>query len=274
MPNKISSFYIDTLFTLISTSGLFIAFIVTLYLLQRLTCGLAAKQFGGRSIYISAIVGTPVHEISHALLCFPFFHKISEVALFKPDGSGTLGYVIHSYNPANIWQQIGNFFIGVAPLLGGTAAIYLFTYWFLPYGENVISVIDSLSAQFRHTSGFTTFLSALYEAVIQLVSVLWVIAQHSPGKFALWTYLTAAIALHMSPSPADLKGSFKGGVILVLVIGCIRFLSDDAWESLLEHLASGLLSLSITYSICIVLAGSLALVIFALSLIYLRRSRS
>ncbi|MDW1505786.1 hypothetical protein R7D97_16505 [Vibrio sp. Vb5031] len=267
MPNTVTSFFIDTLTTLLSTSGLFLAFVVTLYLLQRLTCGLAARQFGGKSIYLSAIVGTPVHEISHALICLPFFHKINEVALFKPDGTGTLGYVTHSYNPANLWQQIGNFFIGVAPLFGGTAAIYILTYSFLPYGENVIDVIDSLSAPFSHTSGFTTFVTALFDAVLKLSSVLWVIAQDSPGKFAIWMYLTAAIALHMSPSPADLRGSVKGALLLLLVLGCVRLISDQAWESLLDHLASGLLSLSITYSICILLAGSLAFFVFAFSLV-------
>ncbi|MGO0916500.1 hypothetical protein ACTPEM_26060, partial [Clostridioides difficile] len=36
---------------------------------------------------------------------------------------GILGYVSHSYKKDNLYQSIGNFFIGIAPIIGGTIMI-------------------------------------------------------------------------------------------------------------------------------------------------------
>jgi hypothetical protein len=77
-------------------------------------------------------LGTSVHELSHAIFCFIFGHKIVDIKLFSPDPeTGTLGYVEHSYNRRNIYQMIGNFFIGVGPVILGSAVIYLLFYWLL-----------------------------------------------------------------------------------------------------------------------------------------------
>jgi hypothetical protein len=39
-------------------------------------------------------IGTPVHELGHALFCVLFGHTIQDMKLFKPDkADGTLGYI-------------------------------------------------------------------------------------------------------------------------------------------------------------------------------------
>jgi hypothetical protein len=68
-----------------------------------------------------------------------FGHKIVEVKLFQIGGDGTLGYVNHSYNPKNIYHKIGNFFIGVAPIIGVALAFYLLNLLLVPEMANQIA---------------------------------------------------------------------------------------------------------------------------------------
>lgn len=262
-----ASWIIDTFLKLTTSAGTFLGFVAVLYFLQRLVCGLAVRHFGNSSIYLSAIVGTPIHEISHALACIPFRHKIEEVALFKPDGAGTLGYVNHSYNPRSLWQQIGNFFIGTAPLVGGTASIFLLTYLMLPNSQEILAAVTSSTSAYQNVSGATSFVMALHVELTDISKLLYQAAALEPIRFTLWAYLTGAIALHLSPSPADMKGSVKGFILIVLLLTAFRFMSPSASDQFFSALSSALLSLSVTYSLCILLAASLATVIFALSLL-------
>ena len=94
------------------------------------------RNFGsrGRAVcYITGFIGTPVHEGSHALMCLIFGHKITDIKLFQVNSSdGTLGYVRHSYNPKNLYQKVGCFFIGVAPVLVGALILAGLLYLLLP----------------------------------------------------------------------------------------------------------------------------------------------
>ena len=77
-------------------------------------CGDAA--FG--IVRVTGFIGTPVHELSHALMCVLFGHTITKMKLVNADRrSKTLGYVEHTYYKTNLYHQIGNYFIGISPIL-------------------------------------------------------------------------------------------------------------------------------------------------------------
>ncbi len=66
-------------------------------------------------------------------MCVLFRHRIDDFALFEPDReSGRLGYVKHSFRRGNWFEEIGNLFIGIAPLIGGSIALAALLWLFYP----------------------------------------------------------------------------------------------------------------------------------------------
>src|SRR3989304_5001472 len=91
-------------------AGVFI-FGLLINFFSQLTFKSLERAFGSGGTYFVAWLGTPIHELGHALFCLIFRHRIVKIEFFKPDPvSGTLGYVVHKWNRHNLWQVLGNFF--------------------------------------------------------------------------------------------------------------------------------------------------------------------
>jgi hypothetical protein len=154
-----------------------------------------------------AWIGTPIHELSHLIMAVIFRYKIDEVKLFRPfkgRKDGTLGYVNYSYNPNNLIQKIGNFFVGIAPMIGGSFAIYV-----------VFRIL--LNPLYINLKGLQEYTYSSISNVILTTPYDWRI-------LALFLYLVISISIHMSISKADLKCAAYGVVwleIITLVISCI-----------------------------------------------------
>lgn len=167
--------------------------------------------------YATGFIGTPIHELSHALFCLLFFHRINEIKFFQiDDESGTLGYVNHSYNRRNLYQRAGNFFIGVAPIVGGTLVLLLAARLLLPdvYGK----IAEVLSGYARGGATVQTTFSALGGVLAAFfggyADPLW------------WVFLVLAmmIALHMNLSGADIKGSLSGLPFYLIILVALNFI--------------------------------------------------
>jgi len=176
----------------------------------------------GRGWYLGLFgwLGTIVHELGHAIFCLIFGHKITAIKLFDPDpATGILGYVEHSYNSKSLYQLVGNFFIGVGPILLGTAIIYLLSYLLL--GLN----------PFQLAANFNSVSSPIYswDALAQIVQVLWtsstsllrdLFSWHNLSTWQLYVfiYLVFAIGSSITLSPPDIKGALKGFWIILILI--------------------------------------------------------
>lgn len=146
-------------------------------------------------------LGTCVHESGHALFCLIFRHKINEIKFFKPDlETGTLGYVNHSYNPKSPYQNIGNFFIGIGPILLGAVVIYFATYLYL--GD-----INSNEGNTGPISQAMTLAGHLFKPANLL-----------DWKFYLFLYITLSVGGAINLSTPDIKGAGKGFVAIIFLL--------------------------------------------------------
>lgn len=209
-------------------------------------------KYGIIVCYMTGFIGTPVHELSHALACLVFGHKITEIKLFQINSDdGTLGYVRHSYNPKNIYQRIGNFFIGIAPILVILSLLYLVAWLLMP---GFVEELESLSA------------SVNYIDFSDVIGYVWNVIQSFLGNIATWQWwvyvmIGIVLALHMTLSGADIKGAFNGLVFLIatlliadIAIGLISQSALSSFTRYVVNIGSGLLCILLLALIISVIA--------------------
>jgi hypothetical protein len=192
---------------------------------ERASRAILTRTFGWWSVLWTGWIGVPVHEMSHLVMARIFRHHVSDLHLFSPDPrTGMLGYVNHTWKPESRYQRAGNFFIGVAPVLGGTAVLILLTRLILPPG----SALDDSSrilAGFLASPGTSTGVTLARHLALELPVSLF-----SPPLLASWRlwlvlYLLMAVALHMSPSREDLRGTWKGFAFIAGGLLCINVIA-------------------------------------------------
>ena len=172
--------------------------------------------------YATGIIGTPIHELSHALACVVFGHKIKEMKLFQIDRkSRTLGYVSHTYNRKNLYHVIGNYFIGVAPILVGTFFLCLMMKILLPSAFAGFAVhLREFSALQTEGFSFAWILEALdvflgaVKSLFSSVSVGW--------QFWVFLVLALCISFHMSLSGPDIKSALSALPLLLLLLAAVH----------------------------------------------------
>ena len=152
-------------------------------------------------------LGTPIHEMSHVLMCRLFRHRIHEVAFFEPDEkSGRLGYVRHSCQKNNWFEELGNPFIAIAPLIGGSVVLLIMVHVF--YGSLIADpsmVSESTASQSK---------SDLLDSVSNVLGSVFRPEHFATLKFWIFNYLVLCVGSHMAPSRSDYRGAGRGGLIL------------------------------------------------------------
>ena len=163
----------------------------------------------------SGIIGTPVHELSHALMCIVFGHRITDIQIYNfKMRSRTLGYVEHTYNRKNLYNQMGNFFIGVAPIVIGGLAVTLFVRFLTPqmYATMISEGNDIINVSFDN------FFFEIPKSIWTILSSIF-----SPSNFSSWRWwvcivFAIAVSIHMEISHSDIKGGLKGLAIIAVLL--------------------------------------------------------
>lgn len=184
-------------------------------------------NFGAKAEIYYGAIGIMIHELSHLIIALIFGHRIEEAKILilpwnvnMEDEHPKLGYVNHSWDKQNLYQEIGNVFIGTAPIYGCLVALYGLYRFLTP------SVYASASKLYF-------FLSQGYDLNFQIIS-----ASLEPLKnITLLETITALFALILSInitiggfslSGADMKSAlnslfplFCTVFLAVLVLLCI-----------------------------------------------------
>lgn len=241
------------------TVGVIVIFGYIIALCRRAFCRILGRA-GNKILLATGIVGTPIHELSHALMCLIFGHKIKQIKLYQPNSiDGTLGFVTHSYNKKNVYHQIGNFFIGVAPIICGSGFLFLLMRLLTP--QISFDMWDSLKAvssgSLESYFGFVgDFLGSLFDTS-NLGSVSW------------WIFIILAIMIssHMELSGPDIKGGAAGFAfiaVLLLTIDVLLFLiSPEA----LCTVTSAMVSLALPVASFLTVSVVFLLIMLAIALI-------
>lgn len=256
------------LYQIVFTVGVIAVFGLLIALCRKLFCVIVGEN-AAKILLITGVVGTPVHELSHALMCLIFGHKIVEMKLYQPDSDdGTLGYVSHSFNEKNLYHQIGNFFIGVAPILCGSGVLLLLMLILVPdvFSEvtSELQFIGLLSTDFLDPSTYSGYFD-LFSGIIGDIFDFT-----ETGNVFWWIFIVLALMIssHMELSPADIKGGFIGflflaGALLVADI-ILYFVSLSALESVTTAMVS--FSMSVACFLAISIVFSVIMVLIALAI--------
>jgi len=198
-------------------------------------------SLGWEGILMTAWIGTPVHELGHAIMCLIFGHKIVEIKLFSRGDDTVLGYVNHAYNKKSIYHKIGNFFIGIGPIISGTMAIILLMWLLMP---DQLSLIKS-SMQTYSWSQLTSFklLQDLYNLGNALFHSMFLSNLNNYATWQFWVFIVLAISIssHMALSTVDMKGAFSGLVTMYIIMLIINILSPMIPSFYSTKILSGLL---------------------------------
>ncbi len=198
-----------TLVQIISILGIFFLLGFVLAEIQRATLKNYSRSIGWRGILWTAWLGTPVHEYGHAFFALLFKHRITDIALFSPNPqTGELGHVNHTYRSRNLYQNIGNFFIGLAPLIFGPLLLALLLVILLPQGQEIFNQLS-----FQQIS-IPLLISSLGKSLSLLFSS---VNLHHFG-FWIFLYVSFAIASHLAPSREDLRGAGRGGLTIIVIL--------------------------------------------------------
>lgn len=185
---------------------------------ESMGCRVMGQKF---YLYGFAWLGTSIHELGHAIFAIIFAHKISEIKLFTPGSGKTLGHVKHSYTKGNPYQTLGNFFIGLGPILLGTFLLLVVT-WLL-FGIDIFGIANKYGVIFsidifRSFESVINAVSTISSGVWQFFVMIFTGPKSVWWKLVLFFYLFYAVGSSITLSGADIKGAFRGFFYFLILL--------------------------------------------------------
>lgn len=218
-------------------------------------------------LYVFGWLGTAVHELGHALFAILFRHKITAINLFNiKSKDGKLGYVNHSYNRRSHYQRIGNFFIGIGPILLGSILLYFFSWLFFGFGYSKIQAYEFVNEDIFTMSNFGVIISTTWQNVWSYFGVVFAGPQTGFFKIIIFIYLLYAIGSSITLSKADIEGSLDGFKYFVLFLFVFNLLSSWLGDFMLWLIIDSLVLFSGFYFILIL---SILINLFFIGILYL-----
>ncbi len=232
----------------------------------------------GRAVVMAtSIIGTPVHELGHALMCLLFGHRIIAMSLWQPRATdGNLGFVTHRYNPRHPYQVLGNLFIGIGPVFSGLGVLTLVLWLCFP------ATLADYVAAMRATGvgdGGQGSRSLFFEGLKMLPHIVDELI--GDGRVPLWGRVVGllvllSVSLHIDLSPDDIKGSLRAIPLYMVLVLILTVVCALLGEGVMAAVMGGLARFSalMTALFTVVLVAALVQLVLALPIWLLRRSVS
>lgn len=220
------------------------------------------RSFGSKALMITGLIGVPIHELSHAFFAVLFGHKVDKIKLLqKPDKNGVMGYVQHSYNQGSIYQQVGNFFIGIAPIFGGIFSIIALMRFTIPQAYNKFVYILSESLNITALNKGT--MEGIINSYRELVKIIFSLKNFENPYFYLFLFISICISSHISLSYADIKGASRGLGVIFLIVVILNALNLSKYM-----FAVDLIKYNVLLTGVLIIAVILSAITFLLSLVF------
>jgi hypothetical protein len=237
----IVSFFINTfmisILELVYLVGIFILIGFLLGFLEKLSNTFLVRAFGSRGVLLTAWIGTPIHEMGHLIQCFIWGHRVTKVKLLQLNNpNGVLGYVEHQYNLNSIYQQVGNFFIGLGPIFSGIGSLIGGMYLLIPqsYATFKAEIHQNISLERLDVNVIKT----IGGAVITIVKSIFTL--HNLINPSFWIFLLIAISIssHIGLSKVDIENSVNGLVMIFFLLFMVNmgagFLHVNAYRLVIK----------------------------------------
>lgn len=186
------------------------------------------KTFGFNGILFTGLVGTIVHEFSHILFCLIFRHQITDFSLIRPFKSrydGVMGYVNHKCDTNSKYQMIGNFFIGIAPVIIGISALIIFMSVLLPDKyDNILKVFNQNMEYMSYINRLGDTVNIYISIVLSILVNLNPFSQNNYVLYTMYIYIMYSITTHMDLSKEDLINSKAGLLSFFILIYIVNFI--------------------------------------------------
>jgi len=250
-----------TLVHLLMLLGPIMLLALVMNVISKRTAILGIQVFGEKIfLYVFASLGTAIHELGHAVFALLFGHKIEKMVLFSPNNKeGTLGYVNHSYNKKNVYQNIGNFFIGIGPLIFGPIVISILVY--LITGRSILGIaeFDLNLSEINNFEDFKGLLTALLTSFILIGKFIFTLFTSSFLKALILLYFIFSIGSSITLSMADITGAKKGLYFFMGILLIFNFLT--IWLGDIAGSIISVLSMA-SYSVLVILIFSIITTLF------------
>jgi len=245
--------------------------LLVLFVVSRSLWGFTQRYFGRGLWAILALIGIPIHELSHAAAFIITGAGVQKLVLFAPKGldehDGATGIVIPKRKPTTFSLLVSS----IAPLFGCTLIAWIVLQILLP-NLTTNQTLLTLSFDSFHGSNFLqTILMVLGSYISSLVSTL-ISVNWGNWQTYLAIYLAASLGMGAAPSGTDLKYFFPAfGIILLILLPIFGILvlfgnPDAALTSLQNGVGSIILSIgtAVTYAALFALLALLLLFIFSI----------
>lgn len=221
---------------LISLVGPLLVIGLILGIMERRANQYLFAAFGFKGILATAWLGTPIHELGHAVMCLIFGHKITDMKLLTINrADGTLGYVSHTYNQRSIYQTVGNFFIGIAPLISGIGVLFLCLHFLLPDSFKIFEAYLKTSVLSKPSE--LTFVKGFIDTSLVMLRNIFTFSNLLHPNFWIFLLIAISVSSHMALSRADIKGALHGLIMLYLVFFIVTIIGNSIGVNTYSYIA-------------------------------------